>query len=71
MESLPISLQIMDPDCKPVHARDYTVPRSVEQQLRQSKEILRRVEIGVFEVDYSSEWAFYFPSFPIPKKTEQ
>jgi hypothetical protein len=29
----PISFQRIDPICKPIHARDYTVPRSVEQQL--------------------------------------
>jgi hypothetical protein len=60
----PISLQLMDPKCKPIHARAYTVPRSVEQQLR--KEIVRLVDIGVLEEDYSSEWAS--PSFAIPKK---
>jgi hypothetical protein len=27
------SLQLMDPNCKPIHARAYTIPRSVEQQL--------------------------------------
>jgi hypothetical protein len=32
MDSFPISLQMMDPNCKPVHARAYIVPRSVEQQ---------------------------------------
>jgi hypothetical protein len=32
----PISLQLMDPNCKPIHARVYNVPRSVEQQLQQS-----------------------------------
>jgi hypothetical protein len=26
------------------------------------------VDIGVLEEDYSSEWAFIFPSFSIPKK---
>jgi hypothetical protein len=31
MDSRPISLQLMDPNCKPIHARAYTVPRSVEQ----------------------------------------
>jgi hypothetical protein len=56
----------MDPDCKPIHARDYTVPRSVEQQLQQSKEIVRLVDIGVLEEDYSSGWDP--PSFAIPKK---
>jgi hypothetical protein len=56
----------MDPNCKPIHERAYTVPRSVEQQLKHSKEILRLVDIGVLEEDYSSEWAS--PSFAIPKK---
>jgi hypothetical protein len=64
MEQLSISLQLMDPNCKPVHARAYTVPRSVEQQFL--KEIVRLVDIGVLEEDYSSEWSS--PSFEIPKK---
>jgi hypothetical protein len=29
MEQMPISLQLMDPNCKPIHAQAYTVPRSV------------------------------------------
>jgi hypothetical protein len=58
----------MDPNCKPVHARAYTVPRSVEQQLQQCKEIVSLFDIGLLEEDYSSEWASYFPSFAIPKK---
>jgi hypothetical protein len=58
----------MDPNCKPIHARAYTVPRSVEQQLQQGKEIVRLVDIGVLEEDYSSEWASIFPSFAFPKK---
>jgi hypothetical protein len=60
----------MDPNCEPIHARAYTVPRSVEQQLQQSKEIVRLVDIGVLEEepDYSSEWASICPSFSIPKK---
>jgi hypothetical protein len=58
----------MDPNCKPIHARAYTVTRSVEQQLQQSKEIVRLVDIGVLEEGYSSEWASVFPSFAIPKK---
>jgi hypothetical protein len=33
----------MDPNCKPIHARAYTVPRSVKQQLQHSKEIFRLV----------------------------
>jgi hypothetical protein len=61
-----ISLQLMDPTCKPIHARAYTVPRSVEQQLH--KKIVRLVDIGVFDKDNSSEWASLFPSFAIPKK---
>jgi hypothetical protein len=40
-----ISLQLMDPNCKPIHARGYTVPISVGQQLQFSKEIVRLVEI--------------------------
>jgi hypothetical protein len=60
----PISLQLMDPNFKPIHARAYTVPRSVEQQLQQCKEIVRLVYIGVLEEDYSSEWASSFPIIP-------
>jgi hypothetical protein len=66
MDPLPISLQLMNPNCKPIHAHAYTVPRSVEQQLRHSKEIVRLVDIGVLEEDYSSEWAS--PSFANTKK---
>jgi hypothetical protein len=65
----PISLQLMDPNCKPIHVHAYTAPRSVEQQLQQSKEIVRLVDIGVLEEDYSSEWAS--PSFAIPKKSSK
>jgi hypothetical protein len=57
----------MDCNCKPIHAREYTVPRSVEQQLQKSKEIVRLVDIEVLEEDYSSEWAS--PSFAISKKS--
>jgi hypothetical protein len=59
----PISLQQMDPNCKPVHARAYPVPRSVEQQLHEGKEIVRLVDVGVLEEvpDYSSEWDFCSP----------
>jgi len=45
----PISLQLQDQESKPVHARPYTVPRAVEQQLR--KEIARLMNIGVLEED--------------------
>jgi hypothetical protein len=38
----------------------------LEQQLQQSKKIVRLVDIGVLEEDYSSEWSS--PSFAIPKK---
>jgi hypothetical protein len=58
----------MDPNFKPIHAHAYTVPRTVEQELQQCKEIVKLVDIGVLEEDYSSEWAS--PSFEIPKKTE-
>jgi hypothetical protein len=40
----------------------------VEQQLQQSKEIVRLVDIGVLKEDYSSEWASRIPSFAIPKE---
>jgi hypothetical protein len=66
MEQKPINLQLMDPNCKPIHARAYTVPRSMEKQLQLSKEIGRLMEIGVLEKDYSSEWSS--SSFAIPKK---
>jgi hypothetical protein len=59
---------MMDPNCKPVHERAYAVPRSMEQQLQQSKKIVRLVDIGVLEEDYSSEWASILPLFPFPKK---
>jgi hypothetical protein len=62
----PISIQLMDPNCKPIHACAYTVPRSVEQQLQQSKNIVRLEDTWVLEEDYSSEWGS--PSFAIPKK---
>jgi hypothetical protein len=68
MDSIPISLQLMNPNCNLIYARAYTVPRSVKQQLQQSKEIVRLVGIGVLEEDYSSEWPSYIPSFTIPKK---
>jgi hypothetical protein len=66
----PIILQIMDCNCKPIHARAYTVPRSLEQQFQSRKEIVRLVDIeeGVLEEDYSSEWASRIPSFAIPEK---
>jgi hypothetical protein len=58
--------QLINLNCKIIHARAYTVPRSEEQQLQQlSKEIVRLVDIGILEEDYSSEWAS--PS-SIPKK---
>jgi hypothetical protein len=46
MEIASINIQLMDPNCKLVHACTYTVPRSVEQQIQQSKEIVRLVDIG-------------------------
>jgi hypothetical protein len=71
MKQRPISLQLMHPNFKPVHVRTCTVPRSLGQQLQQSKEIESLVDIGDFEEEYSSEWASVFPTFAIPKKTEQ
>jgi hypothetical protein len=66
MKTVPISLQLIDPNCKPIHELAYTVPRTVEQELQQCKEIVKLVDIGVLEEDYSSEWASL--SFAIPKK---
>jgi hypothetical protein len=60
MDPIPISLQFMDPHFTPFHAHAYTVSRSVEQQLQQNKEILRLVDIGILEEDYSSEWDSVF-----------
>jgi hypothetical protein len=51
----PISLQLMDPDCKPIYVLAYTIPRSLKQKLHQNKKIVRLVDIGVLEEDYSSE----------------
>jgi hypothetical protein len=45
----PISVRLMDPNCKPVHVCADTVPKSVEQKLRLSKEIVRLADIGVLE----------------------
>jgi hypothetical protein len=65
----PISLQLINSICKPVHVRAYTVLRSVEQQLQQlRKEIVTLMDIGVLEEDYSCEWVSLSPSFAIPKK---
>jgi hypothetical protein len=41
----------------------------VEQQLQQSKEIVRLVDIRVLEEDYSSEWPSISSSFAIPEKS--
>jgi hypothetical protein len=58
----------MDSNCKSVHARAYTVTRSVEKPLQHSKETARFVKIGILKEDFSSEWAFLYPRFSIPKK---
>jgi hypothetical protein len=34
MQQMPISIQLMDPNYKPVHACSYTVTRSFEQKLQ-------------------------------------
>jgi hypothetical protein len=60
----PIGLHLVDKGVKSVNARQYTVPRSVEQQL--CTEVARLVDIGVLEEDYASEWAS--PTFATPKK---
>jgi hypothetical protein len=63
-----INFQRMYPNCKPDHAHAYTVPRSVEQQLHQIKEIVRLVDIVVPEEDSTSDWDSLFPIFAIHKK---
>jgi hypothetical protein len=40
----------------------------LEQQLQQIKKIVRLVDIGVLEEDYSSEWVSIFPIFSATKK---
>jgi hypothetical protein len=64
----PISVRLMDLNCKPIHTRAYIVPRSVEQQFQQCKEISRLVDIEVLEEEYFFEWASIFQTFTIPKK---
>jgi hypothetical protein len=68
MDTTPISLQLIDTNFKPIHARAYTVPKSVEQELQNIKEMVRLVDIGVLEEDYCSELSSLFPTFSIPKK---
>jgi hypothetical protein len=46
-----------DPNCKPVHERIYAVPRSMEQQLQQSKETVCLVEIRILE-EYQTRSSF-------------
>jgi hypothetical protein len=59
----------MDPNCTPIHALEYKVHRSMEQQMQIIKDIVILVDIGVLEEDYSSEWASPFSTFAImPKK---
>jgi hypothetical protein len=45
-------------NCKPIHEHvcAYMVTRSVEQQLQQGKVIVRLVDIGLLEEEFSSEW---------------
>jgi hypothetical protein len=71
METTAIRLQLMDTNCKPVHALAYTVPRSVKQYLQQSKEIVRLVNIGVLKEDYYSEWVFSSHHLRFLRKTKQ
>jgi hypothetical protein len=55
IDSIEISLWLINHNYKQVHARAYTVPRSVEHQLQQSMEILRLVKIRVIKKDNSYE----------------
>jgi hypothetical protein len=69
IDTLTISLQLMDTNCKSIHACAYTVSRSVEQQLL--NEIIRLVDIGVLEEDYFSECILHGQHLQFLRKTEQ
>jgi hypothetical protein len=60
MDTIPYSLHVMNPNCKPFHAHAYTVLRSLEHRLQQIKEIVRLVGIGILEEAYSSEWVSFW-----------
>jgi hypothetical protein len=64
-----LSLQLMDANRKPNHALVYSVHflDKGKKNLQQRKGIIRLVDFGILEEDYSSEWAFL--SFAITKKT--
>jgi hypothetical protein len=66
LELGPLILHLMYPNCKLIHVRAYTVLRSVKQQLKLSKEIVRLVDIGVLEGQYFSELDSTSPAFVIP-----
>ena len=59
----PIDLELIDPDCKPFHARAYPVPQSQEAKLK--AEIERLVGFGVLCKINRSEWAS--PMFTVTK----
>jgi hypothetical protein len=71
MDTSPISLQLMDPNCKPIHTRAYTVPRSVEQQLQHNKKSVRLVDIGVLEEDIPLNGIPLLHHLQFLRKTEQ
>jgi hypothetical protein len=54
MEQRPISLQLMDPNCKPIHA-----PRSVEQQLQQCLLLKHRMS----PISYPKDWEIWHDPF--------
>jgi hypothetical protein len=60
---------LMNLNCKPIHTCAYTVSRSLEEEKwQQGKEIVRLVEIGFLEKDYSSDWASPVSKIITPKK---
>jgi hypothetical protein len=61
----------MASNCKPIDARAYTVPRSVEQQFLRNKEIVRLVDIGVLEEDFHLTGIQFFHHLQSLRKTEQ
>ena len=57
-------LKLIDPNCRPVHTRPFTVPNKLRPLLK--KELDKLVELKVLTPVLSSSWAF--PTFLIPKK---
>jgi hypothetical protein len=70
MVRIPITCQLMDPNCKLVQVCAYTVTGSVEQQLQQHRKIIRLADIRVIFEDSSSEGSSAFKAFAFLRKKE-